>query len=202
MNPTFLAILSIAAAAPATAQDVAPAQALGLDDSRGARRVALGVEVDLLPPVMSAVAGTAGFSGQAWAGEGHWRLRLVGAHFRYPDGLLDSDAFSRRDATVLALICDRFLLPGFRGPWVGAGAEIWWSSIGDVAGPQRADWTQAVLTVGGGYVWKVWGNLYLNPWAAAHWTTTDRTLTLYGNTFHPARLSAEASLKVGWFLWM
>jgi hypothetical protein len=58
-----------------------------------------------------------------------------------------------------------------------------------------------VGTVGAGYVWKVWGNFYLNPWAAAHLLLSRPEVTLYGATWTPAPLTAEVSLKIGWFFW-
>jgi hypothetical protein len=190
----LLAALSLLAPAASNEAGLTPR------DASTERSLALGLEVGVLPPLMSAIAGGLGVSGQT--GKDRWRLRLVGAHLRYPDALIGNDAFRQQEATVAALLIDRFLFPGFRGPWIGAGAELWSSSIGQQTGPARAGWTDAVLTVGVGYVWKFWRDLYLNPWAAAHWTTSSHAIALYGSTFMPRRLSAEVSPKVGWNFWL
>jgi hypothetical protein len=195
MNGGLLVLLALASA-PATAAPPGPAgDPAAPPDVTG---TAIGFELDLLPPVMSAAAGAVGFSAQAWAGVGSWRVRLLAARLRYLDSLVGSDAFRDMDTTAAAVVCDRFFQPGFRGPWVGGGAELWWSSVGHPAGPSRAAWTDAVLTLGAGYVWKVAGEVYLNPFAAAHWAPAERSVTLYGDVFRPRRLSGEVSLKIGW----
>lgn len=189
---------------------LSPAFAPAWADASGAadaaspqREVAVGAEVDLLPPVLSATQGALGASGQLWAGTGHFRLRLVGAHLRLPDSLAGVAAgFHGQETTVAALLLDGFFLDRFEGPWLGAGFEFWWSSVGSTAGPLRASWNVPVLTAGGGYVFTIWGDLYLNPWAAVHWTTSPREVDLVGLMYSPRRFSAEVSLKVGWNLWL
>ena len=54
-------------------------------------------------------------------------------------------------------------------------------------------------TLGGGFVWKLRGNLYLNPWAAGHLLLSRPEVTLYGATWKPGALTGEVSLKVGWY---
>jgi hypothetical protein len=146
-------------------------------------RVALGLELDLLPTVLSAVDGQFGIGGNVWVGHDRLRLRAVGTRVEFPPGFLTPEGFQNRQLTVAAGIVDYFFLPGFEGPWIGAGVEYWWN------------------TVGAGYVWKVWGNFYLNPWAAAHLLLSRPEVTLYGATWTPAPLTAEVSLKIGWFFW-
>jgi hypothetical protein len=164
----------------------------------GARDRALGVELDLLPPVMSAVAGGVGLSGQLWAGQDRWRARLVGARILFPDALGPPSPFEAQRLAVAAVIVDRFFGHGFQGPWVGAGAEYWWSSVGHEGTGSRSAWSTPVLTAGAGYVWRLWRGLYLNPWGAVHASTRDVTVTLAGDEWRPRRVSGEVSLKVGW----
>jgi hypothetical protein len=166
--------------------------------AEGAPARAGGVELDLLPPVMSAVAGGVGLSGQAWGGQDRWRARVVGARILFPDALGPPKPFGEQRLAVVAVIVDRFFEDDFRGPWVGAGAEYWWSSVGHDATAARASWESPVMTAGAGWVCKVWHGLYLNPWGAAHWSARDATPTLAGDRWAPRRFSAEASLKVGW----
>lgn len=172
----------------------APARAA--DDPAPASGVAVGAELDLLPIVLSAAAGELGGGGNLWLGRDRVRLRAVGAYVAFPPGLTPS-GFEGRRLTVAAGIVDLFLRPGFSGPWLGAGLEHWWNRIGSPAGPDTAAWNSWVATLGGGYVWKFWRGVYLNPWAAGHLLLSEPEVTLYGATWKPARLSGELSLKVG-----
>jgi hypothetical protein len=170
------------------------------DDSQAAtpQRVTMGMEVDLLPTVLSATAGELGGSGNVWIGLDRIRLRAVGSYIAFPQGFLTPSGFADRELTVAAGIVDYFFLPRFRGPWFGAGLEYWWNKVGSPAGPATASWSSGVFTVGSGFVWQFWGNLYLNPWAAGHLLLSRPEVTLYGATWTPAPLTAEVSLKVGW----
>jgi hypothetical protein len=67
---------------------------------------AVGVELDLLPAILSAADGEAGGAFQLWAGRGRNRLRLVTALVHFPDALTDAP-FRDRDLTVAALVYDR-----------------------------------------------------------------------------------------------
>jgi hypothetical protein len=161
------------------------------------RPQAVGVEVDLLPTIASAVAGEAGGALQVWGGRGRDRLRVVGAHLHYPDGLTESP-FARRSTTAVALLYDRFFREGFRGPWVAAGLEYWWSEIGLEAGAGTGSWDTPVATVGAGWVFPVWRRLYLNPWAAVHAPLDTGSVDVGGEQYEPRAIEAEVSLKIGW----
>ncbi|HEY6880393.1 MAG TPA: hypothetical protein VI299_20355, partial [Polyangiales bacterium] len=51
------------------------------------RPMALGIQLDLLPTVLSAVDGKAGYAPQVWLGVGHVRIRLISAHLQLPDAI-------------------------------------------------------------------------------------------------------------------
>ena len=167
------------------------------DDGTPCAPVALGVEVDLLPTVASAIDGELGGSIQLWAGRGRNRLRLVGARLHYPDGLTDAP-FADRQSTVAALLYDRFFQDGFRGPWVAVGLEYWWNSIGLQAGGERGTWSTPVATAGAGWVFPVWRGLYLNPWGAVHLPLDTGAERVGSASYQPRAVEAEVSLKVGW----
>jgi hypothetical protein len=57
-----------------------------------------------------------------------------------------------------------------------------------------------VFTVGGGYIWRVAGNLFLDPWVGAHAVLNPQTISLGAFDYKPSPLQGEVSLKVGWFL--
>jgi hypothetical protein len=176
--------------------------AAAAEPDAGPGKRAFGVELDLLPTVLSAIDGQLGVGGNVWVGEDHLRLRAVGTHVEFPAGALTPSGFEDRRLTVAAGIVDWFFQRGFEGPWIGGGVEYWWNTIGSPAGPGTASWNTWVLTLGGGFVWKVWGNLYLNPWAAGHLLLSTPEVTLHGATWKPNALTGEVSLKVGWFLWL
>ena len=158
---------------------------------------AVGVEIDLLPVVLSAADGQLGGGANVWIGRDRVRLRAVGTYVAFPPGALAPSGFERRRLTVAAAIVDVFLQPGFSGPWLGAGLEYWWNRIESPAGPETASWASGVATLGGGYVWKFWRSVYLNPWAAGHLLLSDPEVTLYGATWKPQKLTGEVSLKIG-----
>ncbi len=160
-------------------------------------RVTLGVEVDLLPVVASAIDGELGGSLQVWAGQGLNRLRLVAAKLHYPNGLTDAP-FADQQSTAAALIYDRFFRDGFRGPWVGVGLEYWWSSIGLETGSERGTWSTLVATAGAGWVFPIWRGLYLNPWGAVHLPFDHGAVQVGSATYQPRAWAAEVSLKIGW----
>jgi hypothetical protein len=158
---------------------------------------AVGVEVDLLPTVASAIDGELGGALQLWVRRGHDRVRLVGAYLHYPDALTAAP-FADRQNTAVALIYDRLLKAEDRGPWIGAGLEYWWSSIGLRDGPDRGSWEGPVATAGAGWIFPVWRGLYLNPWGAVHVPLTGGTVAVGAERYEPKAIEAEVSLKIGW----
>jgi len=187
------AILLLAAALSAAA----PARGASADPLTDPLRNIVGAEMDLLPVAISAADGEVGGALQLWAGRGRNRVRLVTAILHFPDSLTDAP-FRDRDLTVMALIYDRFFRDGFRGPWIGGGAEVWWTDVGTELGPERAERVNPVATVGAGWVFPVWRGLYLNPWAAGHLLLGNREIELQGERYRPRRIEGEVSLKIGW----
>ncbi len=186
-RPALLLLLAAAFSSPARAA-APPAEPA---------RDAVGVELDLLPIVLSAMDGEVGRSLQVWAGRGRNRVRLVTALVHFPDALTGAP-FRDRDLTAMALVYDRFFREGFRGPWVGAGAEVWWTDVGTELGPERRERVSPVATAGAGWVFPVWRGLYLNPWAAGHAVMGERTIELRGARYRMRAVEGEISLKVGW----
>jgi len=168
-------------------------------DAGGRSKMALGYTVDLLPITLSAVSGRMGFSFQTWMGIERVRLRLVGAQMRMPDAMAEDRAFDHHDLTAGALIMDYIFGSDFGGWWVGSGFELWQNRLRHRATGEKVEWTSQVFTVGGGYSWKVAGNVFIEPWAAAHAVMNNRMVRAGGDEFTPRRFSAELSLKVGYF---
>lgn len=71
------------------------------------RLMALGVQLDLLPTVLSAASGKAGYAPQVWLGIGHVRARLISAHLQLPDGFAGApEGFHDLTTTVMATVFD------------------------------------------------------------------------------------------------
>jgi hypothetical protein len=172
----------------------------GLAAAQSERPMALGFNVDLFPTVISAVNGKFGIAPQIWVGLEPVRLRLVGAHLEPPDALAFADSgFRHPTTTAFAAIVDYTTGPHFDGFWIGSGFEIWQQSIEHDGVVGTARWTSTVFTVGGGYIWRVWGNFFLDPWLAVHATMNPQTIELGAFSYKPSPVLADASLKVGWF---
>ena len=156
------------------------------------RRMTVGVEIDVLPYLLS------GYYGSMWIGEGQWRARAVVSRSTLPSFVVQ-DGFEDHRIDVIAALVDHFFKPGFRGFWVGGGAEYWNNDVRSKATGQSASWNNVAATAGGGYVWKFHGNFYLNPWGAGHLIVGGDTKVPVGTeTYEPNRLTGEVSLKAGW----
>jgi hypothetical protein len=148
---------------------------------------------------MSAVEGQFGFAGQAWVGIDHLRIRMVGAHYYTPQFLIGDNGFKNQNTNTLAWIFDYVFGNHFDGWWVGTGFELWLNNIGHKGMSATADWNSAVWTVGGGYIWRFWKNLYIEPWAAMHVVMNQHDVNLGGYKYTPLQVTGEVSLKIGWF---
>jgi hypothetical protein len=163
--------------------------------------LALGFNIDLLPTALSAANGKVGYAPQVWIGVGHARLRFVGAHLEPPKAFAFApNGFHTPTTTVFASIIDYTFGSHFDGWWIGSGFEIWQSSIQHDAVAETARWSSTVFTVGGGHIWRVAGNFFLDAWAGAHAVQNPQTISLGPFQYDPFPLQAEASMKAGWFL--
>jgi hypothetical protein len=162
---------------------------------------ALGFNIDLLPTALSAANGKLGYAPQVWLGVGHARIRFVGAHLEPPKAFAFApNGFRNPTVTVFASIIDYTFGSRFDGWWLGSGFEVWQSSIEHDAVVGTARWNSTVFTVGGGYIWRVRGDFFLDAWAGAHVVLNPQAVTLGAFQYDPFPLQAEASMKVGWFL--
>jgi hypothetical protein len=184
--------LTFAFATPARAEEPVRAQ-----------RTALGFNIDLLPTILSAANGRAGYAPQVWFGVDRVRIRLVGAHLEPPDGFAFApEGFHHPTTTVFAAIFDYTFGPRFDGAWLGSGFEVWENTIEHDGVPGKAAWTNTVFTVGGGYIWRFAGDFYLDPWLGVHAVLNPTEVDLGSFSYTPFPLQGEVSLKVGWFFTM
>jgi len=175
---------------------VSPLFAQNTDNGK-VNNAAAGFAIDLLPTVLSATRGEAGYSFQAWAGFENVKMRVVAAHLYQPDNMID-ESFENYEMNVAAFIMDYFFADNFRGFWIGTGAELWNCSIEHKATGETVQWTDNILTLGAGYVWKITDSVYLDPFAAVHYRMNDSKVEAGGEEFARQRVSASASVKIGY----
>jgi hypothetical protein len=154
---------------------------------------AIGFEVDVLPYI------TGGYYGSVWFGHNHMRYRAVIAKVTTPDFII-GDGFTNNKIQAYAFITDYFFKPNFEKWWIGVGLEYWKGEIQTDAQLSTAKYDNTIFTIGGGYVWKISGNLYINPWAAGHIRIAGDSKVMVDNMeFEPNVFTPEVSLKFGWY---
>ncbi len=163
------------------------------------REVVIGYEADLFPYAASAAAGKGGFAFQTYAGIDHIKIRAVAAHIYLPDSLIGASGFTDYELSVAALIIDYVFRDNFEGFWIGTGVELWQNSITHEQGGGSIEWMNTVMTLGGGYIWKIYNNVYINPWAAVHYVMNAKDIEANGDRYHQRAFQASASIKIGFF---
>jgi len=158
----------------------------------------IGVAIDLLPPVMSAATGHFGYSAQLWYGYKKYRVRGVIAGFTMPDKLMGNDDFKNLKTTATAVIFDYFLKNNFKGWWFGTGFEMWNNTITSKMNNKNYNLKDFVATAGSGYVFKVYKNLYVEPWGAVHYVMNNESVIVENTTYKTKKFQGEVSLKIGW----
>ncbi|RLD24811.1 MAG: hypothetical protein DRI54_05730 [Bacteroidetes bacterium] len=157
------------------------------------KRLTVGFEIDALPYI------TGGYYASVWLGfkKQKQRLRPVYAKVNVPEFLLD-EYFNRNTLIVYAIVVDYFFKPNFEKFWIGTGIEYWDGEIENMFS-ETAKYNNWIFTLGGGYVWKFWDNLYINPWVAGHLRIAgDEEVQVGLITFYTPFITPEISLKLGW----
>lgn len=156
-------------------------------------KTSIGLEADILPYI------TGGYYGSVWVSHNHFRYRAVVTGVTTPDFMV-KDGFTNNKMQVYTLLVDYFFKPSVEKWWIGGGFEFWDAEIQSDLKQSTGKYNNYVATVGGGYVFKVYRNLYLNPWAAIHGRIGgDKRVLVDGKQFKTAFFTPEASLKIGWY---
>jgi hypothetical protein len=163
-------------------------------ENTGSGGVKLGSELDILPYA------TGGYYGSGFLGRDGWKFRYVVARTDIPSFLV-TDGFEAKRTDAYALLADRFFgakrgkLEGF---WIGGGGEYWRSRIRTDASPAYTSYQNYLLTLGGGYVWRLSKHFYLNPWAGGHFVVAHaRAIAVSAEMYTQPVFTAEASAKLG-----
>ena len=152
-----------------------------------------GTEIDALPYA------TKGYYGSAVAGHNGWRYRVVAARNGTPSFMV-TDGFRDKRTDAYAALADRFFgakRQGLEGFWIGGGVEYWRNRIRTDESPEYAHYDNFVLTLGGGYVWKLSRHFFVNPWVGTHFVTAgERKIQVSGTTYKQPVFTPEASVKI------
>lgn len=155
--------------------------------------VQVGVEIDALPYA------TGGYFVAGWAGKGLWRFRALTAAVNKPDWTTRS-GFSKHHVKAYAVLLDRFLRPGWKGWWIGAGPVYWKSNIQTDLHQQKARFEHWLLNGSLGYHLPLGRHFYLSPWAGMSLRVAgDKDVPVDGKMYTLPLLNPEASLKLGLF---
>ncbi len=153
--------------------------------------ITYGAELDALPFL------TGGYYLSGFVGEGAYRVRAVGAKVNIPEFTV-KQGFEDNVLKAYALILDYFPQGRVEGVWWGGGVEYWDSSIASKGEGAVTNYENYVVTMGGGYVWRISQNVYLNPWGALHGIVAgDSSVEVGSRKFRPQPISGEVSLKIG-----
>lgn len=157
--------------------------------------VSAGVEIDALPYI------TGGFYGSAWVGYEKLRLRSIITKLYTPE-FITPDGFSNLKTMSYTIIADYFPLaePGeYKGLWIGLGYEFWKNDVENSNDKTIGKYNNSVFTIGGGYIFTIWKNLYLNPWIAGHFALNGTSdLQIGDKLYRPNKVLPEFSVKFGW----
>ncbi len=153
---------------------------------------AAGAEVNPLPFM------TGGYSGSLWWGFNQIRIRGGTAYTTMP-GFLVTDGFEKNRIRSYALECDYFYQEAFKGLWTGGGADYWQGSVINSDDESQGKYVNYVLTLGAGYLIKVWRELYINPSGAIHMVVAGDKVVEVGNaTYNANTIIPAISINIGY----
>ncbi len=150
----------------------------------------IGTELDLAPYLFE------GYYVSAVAGYDHWRTRFVLTKITTP-GFATQSGFEDNELQVKAFIVDYYFSEGFQGWWVGPGYEKWKGEVREKASGLQKRYRTDIVTLGGGYTFRLNDYFYINPWAAVHIPAGGDKEVQFTNDAFKLRTTAEASIKIG-----
>jgi hypothetical protein len=155
-------------------------------------RDVVGFETDVFPILSE------GYHISVWYGFTHIRLRPIAAKDRVPQFAVQ-DGFKDNIVKSYALMADLFIEPDFGGFWVGAGLQYWDATVSLDGAPGSADYTNIILSIDGGYLLRIWDNLYISPAVGVHIRLAGaREVDVEGNIFTPGMVVPDFFIGLGW----
>lgn len=162
--------------------------------------MALGVNIDPFPTIISAVSRQFGLAIQPWFGIDHVKIRFDVAHMRMPDAIAGTKYFHKNNCNSFALVAEYMFGSNFDGFLVGAGIGVWQHAISHTYFNEGGHRTAPFFTIEGGYIWKFHKNLYLEPCIALDVILSQKRINIYGFTYKPIPIAGEITCKFGFFV--
>lgn len=161
------------------------------------RRLGLGVNLDFFPTVLSAVDGEFGLSIQPWFGIDRFKLRLNITHMRIPDSLVATRYFHKNSANTFSLVFEYCFGSNFDGFTVGGGVGVINNMVSHRYFNRKGNSITPFVTIEGGYIWRFYRNLYIEPCLALDVMVTGQKIKVWGFDYKPLPVTGEISLKFG-----
>lgn len=158
----------------------------------------LGISTDVLPPIMSGIAGDIGGTLAVGYGTDRFQVRALGFRTSVPSAIIGNDAFDRLSATGAAVIADVFRSRSRRGLWLGVGLERWTNTTRHAATGRETTWTTWAPTASAGYLWSWASGFYVTPHLGFTVALDPATVNVNGDTLEQPPFLPELSVKLGW----
>ena len=159
--------------------------------------LALGVNLDPFPTIISAFSREFGLEIQPWFGIDHYKIRFDIAHMRVPDTIAGTKYFYKNSCNSFSVMAEYIFGNNFDGFHIGAGIGVWHNTIRHKYFNVHGNIILPFLKIEGGYIWKFYKNLYLEPCAALDIMLMHKTISIYGFTYKPLPAAGEISVKFG-----
>jgi hypothetical protein len=160
-------------------------------------RLGLGVNLDFFPTIVSVVDSEFGLSIQPWFGIDQFKIRLNIVHLRIPNSLVGTRYFYKNDANTFSLAVEYCFGNNFDGFTIGAGIGLWNNMVSHKYFNRKGSSFTPFLTIEGGYIWKFYNNLFIEPCLGLDVMLTGQKISIYGFGYKPLPVSGEITLKFG-----
>ncbi len=159
--------------------------------------LALGINIDFFPTILSVVDSEFGLSIQPWFGIDQFKIRINIVHMRIPNSLVGTRYFYKNNANTFSLAVEYCFGKNFDGFTIGAGIGLWSNMVSNKIFNKQGSSIAPFLTIEGGYIWKFYNNLYIEPCLALDVMLTKQKIRMYGFEYKPLPVSGEITLKFG-----
>jgi hypothetical protein len=155
---------------------------------------ACGAEANIIPYL------SGGYSGTLWWGINHIRISGTFAKTNTWNIFVPS-GFENNVVQSYALNGEYFFSPAFKNLWAGGGAEYWQGAVDNADDHAHGEYTNYMLTVGAGYVIKIWKGIYVNAAGSVHLVVAGGKVVEVGNaTFNANTIVPDVAIKIGYHL--
>lgn len=161
------------------------------------RQLALGANLDFFPTILSAVDSEFGLAIQPWFGVNHFKIRIDIAHMRIPNDIVATKYFSKNNVNTFALVLQYCFGKNFDGFAIGGGIGVWNNMVSNKLFNKKGSSIVPYLTIEGGYIWRFYSNIYMEPCLAVDVMLTTHRINVYGYGFKPLPAAGEITLKFG-----